>query len=117
MKKIIFYMKAQWQGELPFGISYFLNFYFLTVSYRFATYFAIPAMGWDEGRANRFAIMWIVLLGIYLMIWGVVGVIRAAKKIHPQSRGLAALFGFLLVFNTLKYYFALFGGGINPRWY
>jgi hypothetical protein len=116
MKKIMFYMKAQWLGELPFNISYFLNLYFVTLTYRFATYFAIPALGWDDGRVNKFVIMWVVLLGVYLMVWGAVGATRAAKKINPQSRGLAAVFGFILIFNTLKYYFALFGGGMVAKW-
>ena len=109
-------MKAQWLGELPFPISYFINLYFVTITYRFATYFAIPALGWNEGKLNKFAILWVVLIGIYLMIWGAVGATRAAKRIEPQSRGLAAVFGFLLIFNTLKYYFALFGGGLVPIW-
>lgn len=109
-------MKAQWQGDLPFNISYFVNLCFVTITYRFATYFAIPALGWDDGRVNKFVIMWIVLIGIYLMVWGAVGAIRAAKKINRQSRGLAAIFGFLIIFNTLKYYFALFGGGMVIMW-
>ena len=115
MKKIIFYMRAQWLGELPFGIAYFVNLIFLTATYRFITYFAIPALHWDEGKLNKFIILWIVLIAIYLMVWGAVGSLRAAKKINSSNKTLAAICGFLLIFNSMKYYFALFGGGLVAK--
>lgn len=111
MKKIIFYIKAHWLGELPFVMSYGLNFFFVTVSYRFASYFAIPAIGWDEGRMNRFLIGMIVLLGFYLMVWGVVGAWRSSKKVSSRQRDFGIFFGLLLILHTLKFYGALFGAG------
>ena len=113
MNKMVLYIKAHWLGELPFTMSYAFNFFFMTVTYRFASYFAIPAIGWEKGSLNKFSIVMIVTLGIYLMVWGVVGAWRSSKKVSSRQRDFAIFFGLLLILHTLKYYGALFGAGLN----
>ena len=39
-----------------FGISYFLNFYFVTVTYRFATFFAMTILVWGDGRIYKYVV-------------------------------------------------------------
>ncbi len=106
MKKVFFYIKAHWVGELPYAFSMLVNFILAIVCVRSATYFAFFNLPWDTSLSSKIFFSYLLCFSIFISIWGTVGAIRYLMKNGSSFRILLSYlyFIFFTIHNVRFFY-------------
>ncbi len=108
MNKALFYVKAHWVGELPYVLSMLVNFVFVIVCVRLATYLAFLNIPWDTSFFSKILLSYLLCLSIFVSVWGTVGAVRYLIKNGSSARILFSyLYLVIFTIHNVRFFYGI----------
>jgi hypothetical protein len=107
MGKVFNYLKLQWQGLLPFALSFLANYVVVTAILGMGLFHVVSNFSWDEGTFQRGVIVYSLCLSLFVFVWAATGAFRALIANKSAMVWLAYVYFAFSVFRFGRFYWSI----------